>query len=53
MQYGPLHYSPFQRSAEHLRFRLIDFGRTKKYESWIETVTEYGEANRNLQLEMY
>lgn len=32
MQKGPLTVSPFNRSEEHLRFRLIDFGRIERLE---------------------
>ena len=32
MQKGPLTVSPFKRSEEHLRFRLIDFGRIERLE---------------------
>ncbi|KAI5121411.1 hypothetical protein M0805_003183 [Coniferiporia weirii] len=56
MQYGPLQMSPFQRSKKHLRFRLIDFGRTAKTNpgnEFQETSREYAEANTNLKLEFY
>ena len=32
MQNGPLTAPPFKRSQEHLRFRLIDFGRAERLE---------------------
>ncbi|THH06193.1 hypothetical protein EW145_g4252 [Phellinidium pouzarii] len=53
MQYGPLQMSPFQRSKEHLRFRLIDYGRTVKVkpeEAFHQFTKEFTEANANLKL---
>lgn len=32
IQNGPLMFPPWKRSAMHRRFRLIDFGRTRKSE---------------------
>lgn len=56
MQYGPLQLSPIHRSKEHLRFRLIDFGRTTQPEAdqcYAAFSNEYGRANEHLKLEYY
>ncbi|OCB91933.1 hypothetical protein A7U60_g773 [Sanghuangporus baumii] len=53
MQYGPLQYSPFKRSKLHPRFRLIDFGRSFKYQesrALKEVSTEVEECKENLRL---
>lgn len=56
MQHGPLQESPFKRSKEHLRFRLIDFGRTEKCktsDAFRQQSLEFGQANKNLKLDYY
>ncbi|KAL5519929.1 hypothetical protein ACEPAG_1589 [Sanghuangporus baumii] len=56
LQHGPLQESPFKRSKEHLRFRLIDFGRTKKCNTanaFHQQSSEFIDANKNLQLGYY
>lgn len=56
MQYGPLQFSPIMRSKQHLRFRLIDFGRTDRpdeKELFHALTMEYNEANEHLKLGFY
>ncbi|KAH8114375.1 hypothetical protein DFH11DRAFT_210542 [Phellopilus nigrolimitatus] len=56
MQYGPLSFAPPQRSKNHLRFRLIDFGRTEKANpdhAFNNQSAEFSRANENLMLEMF
>ncbi|KAL5523184.1 hypothetical protein ACEPAF_1451 [Sanghuangporus sanghuang] len=60
VQYGPLQGSPFKRSKRHLRFRLIDFGRTRELEPHyddrrprLELSSEVRSAGVNLGLDAF
>lgn len=53
IQNGPLQYPPWKRSALHRRFRLIDFGRTRKLDqkkTFHECTEEVRYATSNLEL---
>ncbi|KAL5483372.1 hypothetical protein ACEPAI_8603 [Sanghuangporus weigelae] len=53
MQYGPLQGSPFKRNKLHPRFRLIDFGRSFKYQesrALSEVSIEVEKSKENLRL---